>query len=102
MFVNSIPIMELGAILLVGVITFDLLTKDSEIMPIGLIALCISGFQWLISPILTYHSPFNLYPMSVSEDIYLKWTLLGYIGFVAGVYYGRSRLKYKPNLNKLT
>ena len=102
MFVNSIPIMELGAILLVGVITFDLLTKDSEIMPIGLIALCISGFQWLISPILTYHSPFNLYPMSVSEDIYLKWTLLGYIGFVAGVYYGRSRLKYKPNVNKLT
>ena len=60
MFVNSIPIMELGAILLVGVITFDLLTKDSEIMPIGLIALCISGFQWLISPILTYHSPFIL------------------------------------------
>ena len=82
---NNITILELIGIGLVAYIGYDLVFKMNIAFPIGHIALLIAGVQWIISPIVAYHSTKVLYPMAVSETEYLVKTLALYIPFIIGL-----------------
>lgn len=87
----SVLLLEIGAISLVSLVFFELISQKKELFPIGLIALSFAGGQWLISPIFTYHTTNNLFSMSVDETTYLSYTLIGYSLFFIGVMWGRRK-----------
>ena len=93
LFFNNIALMEIGSFAIVGYCFYDLICQKKDLMPIGLIALCISGIQWLVSPIFSYKTSSIFYGMTVNEDVYLRLTLIGYTAFFIGIYFGKKHSK---------
>lgn len=94
LFTSSIALIEVCTFILIGYIFFKLIQLKDNPMPIGTIALSLAGFQWLISPIISYHSTFPQYEMSVDELTYLRITLIGYVAFVLGVFISKNSISY--------
>lgn len=77
--ITDISVLELVGIGLVIYVGYDMIAGAPDALPIGHIALLMGGLQWIVSPIIAYHSSNLIYPMAVIEHEYLTKTLILYI-----------------------
>lgn len=80
-------VLEAVGLILVAYVVYSLLFKNEDALPVGHIALLMSGLQWIVSPIVAYHSSPVLFSMAVPEEEYLIKTMILYVPFYASVLY---------------
>lgn len=88
---TDIGLLAIIGILLVTYVGYSVITSYDDALPIGQITLLIGGVQWIVSPIIAYHSNHVTYPMAVPENEYLLYTILLYLSLFYGVFHFSPR-----------
>lgn len=91
---TDISLLAIIGIILVAYVGYNVITSYDDALPIGQIALLIGGIQWIVSPIIAYHSSQVTYPMAVPENEYLLYTLILYLPLFYGIFYYSSHKTY--------
>lgn len=87
MICGFVVVLEVVGLGMVAFVSYSVIFKNKDALPIGHIALLMGGLQWIVAPISAYHSAHILYPMAVSEEEYLAKTLILYAPFLVSILY---------------
>lgn len=88
---ESYGILSILGCSLVLYITYRLILIKNNPIPIEIVAIVISGFQWIVSPTISYHLTSSPYEMSVPEHVYMMKALPMYFSFVIGIFFATTR-----------
>lgn len=79
-------IMAVIGLIAAGYSFFNILSQDERWIPIGEIALALAGWQWIVSPMISYTMADVMFSMSQGCDQYMLYTVPMYLCFEFGYY----------------